>query len=148
MSKFGFDRCPKCGGTDGFYTKGTVMQYYKCNGDPDGYEFTSEGTMAACLNCGKRIQLSKILRGKYRVGDTVWAIVKNSHFTAEVVCAKVVRVGASAFGLAGDVLVLEREKSPLTADRWEFPLDQCEEYVFEDESAANAALERKCGGMR
>lgn len=64
MSKFGLGCCPKCGGTDGFYTKGTVTQYYKCNGDPDGYEFTGEGTMATCLNCGRRIKLGKILRGR------------------------------------------------------------------------------------
>ena len=55
------DKCPKCGGTSGFYTKGEVWQYYKCNGDPDGYEFVSESTMAICLDCGKRIKLTVIL---------------------------------------------------------------------------------------
>ncbi len=63
------NKCPKCGGTTGFYTKGEVWQYYKCNGDPDGYEFVGEGTMAICLDCGKRIKLATILEGRKKSGS-------------------------------------------------------------------------------
>lgn len=63
------DKCPKCGGTSGFYTKGEVWNYYKCNGEPDGYEFVSEGTMAICLDCGKRIKLSVILSDRQKGGE-------------------------------------------------------------------------------
>lgn len=57
------NKCPKCGGTSGWYTKGEVWQYYTSNGDPNGYEIVSEGRMATCLDCGKQIKLTKILCG-------------------------------------------------------------------------------------
>lgn len=54
-------KCPKCGGTSGWYTKGEFWNYYKCNGESDGHDFVSEGKMATCLDCGKQIKLTKIL---------------------------------------------------------------------------------------
>jgi hypothetical protein len=59
------NKCPKCGGTSGWYTKGEVWNYYKCNGEPDGHDFVSEGTMAICLDCGKRMKRTAILPDRF-----------------------------------------------------------------------------------
>lgn len=52
------NKCPKCGGTSGFYTKGEYLHYYRGEGHPDGYDFVSESKTAICLDCGKRTKLA------------------------------------------------------------------------------------------
>lgn len=51
-------KCPKCGGTSGFYTKGEYWHYYLGEGYPDGYDFVSESNTAICLDCGRRTKLA------------------------------------------------------------------------------------------
>lgn len=58
------DKCPKCGGTSGFYTKGEYWHYYKCDGEPDGADFVSEGKTAICLDCGRRTKLDLLFGEK------------------------------------------------------------------------------------
>ena len=133
--------CPKCGGTSGFYTKGEVWQYYKSNGDPNGYEFVGKGKMATCLDCGKRIKLTALLREKkseekYRVGTTVYAIVKNSYFQLEVTDAVVEAVSDTA-------VILEKNHSSLTGSRWVFHKDDCDDNIFAEESQAKEALAKR-----
>lgn len=129
------DKCPKCGGTTGFYTKGEVWQYYLCNGNSNGYEIVGEGRMATCLDCGKQIKLTTILRDrpKYCVGDTVYAIVKNSRFALEVVEATLVYMDDSE-------VRLERRKTSLTADGWMFPREALDTEIFAERKLADGAL--------
>lgn len=128
------NKCPKCGGTDGFYTKGTVMQYYDCNGNPNGYDFTGEGRMATCLNCGKSIKLVKLLREKYRVGDTVFAIVKNtSNFQLEVVEATVARYDDTT-------IRLERKENSMCYRSWLFLTSMIGKQIFLDKAEAEKEL--------
>lgn len=55
------DKCPKCGGTGGWYTKCEVWNYYKINGEPDGSECVENGKTAICLDCGCRIKREKVI---------------------------------------------------------------------------------------
>ena len=134
------NKCPKCGGTSGFCTKGVVWQYYTCTGETNGYDFGSEGKMATCLDCGKQIKLATILRDrpKYRKGDTVYAVVKNSQFQLEVVEATIAYMDDST-------VRLERWKTSLTADGWEFPREALDREVFAEENLAVGALFRMLG---
>lgn len=133
-------KCPKCGGTSGFCTKGVVWQYYKCDGTSNGYDFGSEGKMATCLDCGKQIKLITILRDrpKYLVGGIVYAVVKNSRFELEVVEATITYMDDSE-------VRLERKTSSLTADGWLFPREALDREVFAEENLAVGALFRMLG---
>ncbi|MBO5969303.1 MAG: hypothetical protein J6S14_12485 [Clostridia bacterium] len=64
------NKCPKCGGTSGFYTKGEYWHYYRNDGRPDGYDFVSEGTTAICLDCGRRMKLA-LLQEEWDSGKDV-----------------------------------------------------------------------------
>lgn len=54
--------CPKCGSTKGFESRITGIQYYTCNGEPDGYEIDvfSETRTIRCINCGYRTTVAKL----------------------------------------------------------------------------------------
>lgn len=137
------NKCPKCGGTSGFCTKGVVWQYYKCNGETNGYDFGSEGKMATCLDCGKQIKLATILRDrpKYRKGDKVYAVVKNSDFQLEVVETEIVYMDDNE-------VRLEKRTNSLTADGWVFPREALDREVFAEENLAIGALFRIFGGQK
>lgn len=62
--------CPKCGGTDGFYTKGTYWKYYDCDGNEKDHELIDEGKMATCLDCGRQIKLTAVLAKNERKDDS------------------------------------------------------------------------------
>ena len=52
--------CPKCG-CGSFYSKFIGTQYYKANGEPDGYLLGDRETKTVrCLNCGYRTTLERL----------------------------------------------------------------------------------------
>ena len=59
------DKCPYCGSTKGAMTTFIGTQYYKWNGEPDGYFEEMDGSeskFAKCLDCGRKIKLAKLQR--------------------------------------------------------------------------------------
>ncbi len=55
-------KCRKCGSDNGYYSTVYVKQYYKINGEPNGYDLdlSKETETVRCLNCGARVKLEKI----------------------------------------------------------------------------------------
>lgn len=52
--------CPKCGCAT-FYSKFTGTQYYKADGEPDGYHLGARKTKTVrCLKCGYKTTLERL----------------------------------------------------------------------------------------
>ncbi len=75
----------------------------------------------------------------YKVGETVYAIVKNSGtFQLEVVCATISRV-------APETIEVTANNSPLTSDLYTFPAEEWGKSLFHSEEAAHMRLLERLG---
>ena len=57
-------KCKYCGSDKGYFTNIIGIQYYLCNGEPDGFKIDKESRYATCYNCGKKVLLSDLLERK------------------------------------------------------------------------------------
>lgn len=57
-------KCPKCGSDKGVFTTFTGTQYYKWNGEPNGYSdnIERESKFARCVVCNHKISMNRILK--------------------------------------------------------------------------------------
>jgi len=55
------EKCPFCGGYTGLEAAGKLTQLYDWSGNPGGYDLNYAGALTArCIDCGRRIKLSKL----------------------------------------------------------------------------------------
>lgn len=59
-------KCPKCKSENGFYSKGTFIQYYDSDLDPEGYGSKTEGNMLYCCNCHSRFKEKTLIKSLKR----------------------------------------------------------------------------------
>lgn len=58
------NKCPYCGSEKGVFTTFIGTQYYKWNGEADGYSdsMDNESKFAKCIECGRKISMNRILK--------------------------------------------------------------------------------------
>lgn len=56
------NKCPYCGSDKGVFTTFTGTQYYKWNGETNGYsDFAeTESKFARCISCNRKISMNRI----------------------------------------------------------------------------------------
>lgn len=77
----------------------------------------------------------------FREDDEVYAIVKNSSFNLEVICAKVSRI-------EDESITVCREINPLISENYEFPKNTAECNIFKSRKAAEQELMNREPGKR
>lgn len=59
------DKCPSCGSKAGVYKTFTGTQYYRWDGEPDGFttdDPENQTNFVRCLSCNRRISMKRILK--------------------------------------------------------------------------------------